>query len=232
MTQVDVALTDYALAAECAVFTYWLARTRAGASEFRLWFVLFFSSISLATVAGGTVHGFFADKSSVGHRILWPATLILIGLAALCGMRVAALMELTGAAARIVNRAALAGFVIYVAVVLWISSAFLVAIIGYFPAMVMLGVSSLTVYRREGEPGFLSGFLGICVTFIAAGVQQMKVDISPRYFNHNSLYHVLQGIGLFMIFVMACAICRNKRMSQAVRDIAERAIDPEPQVRT
>ena len=215
MTQVDVALTDYALAIECAVFTYWVARTRSGASEFRWWFVSFFASIALATVTGGTVHGFFADQASLGYHLLWPATLILIGVAALCGTRIGTMMEFTGAPARVINHSILAGFVIYVGVVLWISSAFLVAIIGYFPALIVLGISALMAYRREKVAAFLTGFFGICVTLIAAVVQQMRVDISARYFNHNALYHVLQGIGLYMIFVMARELCEPERTRQA-----------------
>ena len=61
MTQVDVALTDYALAVECAVLTLLVARMRTGASAFRWSFVLFFFSIALASATGGTVHGFFSD---------------------------------------------------------------------------------------------------------------------------------------------------------------------------
>jgi len=215
MTQVDVALTDYALAVECSIFAFWLARGRAATSEFRLWFVLFFSSIALATVAGGTVHGFFADQSSLGYHLLWPTTLILIGVAALCGTRIGTLMEFTGAPERIINRATLAVFVIYVVVVLWISSAFLVAIIGYFPAMVALGASALMAYRRGRNSAFLAGFLGICVTLLAAVVQQMQFDISARYFSHNALYHVLQGIGLFLVFVMARGLCEKQLLHRS-----------------
>lgn len=214
MTEVDVALTDYAVAIECAVFTCRLARTRYAASEVRWWFVLFFASVALATAAGGTVHGFFAEGGSPGHRVLWPTTLILIGIAAWSATRIGTMMEFAGTPERMINRAAMAGFVAYVVVVLWISSAFLVAIIGYFPALVVLGAAAMMAYRRDKQSAFLAGFLGIGIMVMAAVVQQMQIDISAKYFNHNALYHVLQGIGLYMVFVMARAMCGQQRVSE------------------
>jgi hypothetical protein len=86
MTQVGVCLTDYGLAAECAYFTYLIARLRPGASSIREAFMTFFSSISIAAAAGGTVHGFFLDMGSLGYRILWPFTLIVIGITSLSGV--------------------------------------------------------------------------------------------------------------------------------------------------
>ena len=182
--------------------------------EFRKWFALFFLSVALASIAGGTVHGFFLDSHSAGHRVLWPTTLILVGIAALCAIRISTLLEFTGSAVRIINLAALAGFAVYVVVVLWISRAFLVAIIGYFPALIVFGAAAIMAYRREKEPSFLSGFLGICIMVIASVVQQLQIDISQKYFTHNSLYHVLQGIGLFLVFVMARKTCGQERVSQ------------------
>jgi hypothetical protein len=37
----------------------------------------------------------------------------------------------------------------------------------------------------------------------AAAAQQAKIGIHPVYFDHNSLYHVLQAIALFMVFLVA-----------------------------
>ena len=45
-----------------------------------LLYAAFYLSIAIAAVAGGTVHGFFLDESSRGHSILWPFTLIGVGL--------------------------------------------------------------------------------------------------------------------------------------------------------
>lgn len=44
---------------------------------------------------------------------------------------------------------------------------------------------------------------------IAAAVQQVQIDISARYFNHNALYHVLQDMGLFLVFVTVQELCKQ-----------------------
>jgi uncharacterized membrane protein YgdD (TMEM256/DUF423 family) len=66
-----------------------------------------------------------------------------------------------------------------------------------------MGGGFLFAYRRRGRPPFLVGFLGICLMLFAAAAQQAKLGIHPRYFDHNALYHLLQAIALFMVFLAA-----------------------------
>jgi len=61
LTQPAVALTDYGLAIECAVFVLLLIRRDASDRTLRFWFVVFFAPIGGASLLGGTVHGFFPD---------------------------------------------------------------------------------------------------------------------------------------------------------------------------
>ena len=82
MTEPDVTLTDYALMILCVAFV----RNIAGQSFkmpilHKLWCV-FFGSVALASLMGGTVHGFFLDESSLGFQILWPITLLAVGVTA------------------------------------------------------------------------------------------------------------------------------------------------------
>src|ERR1700731_5507454 len=88
MTQPYVALTDYGLSLECIIFMFLLAPVRflQGA---RFWFFVFFSSLAAAALIGGTVHGFFEQPSFVGERILWPLTMICIGVTGLSGAQIA-----------------------------------------------------------------------------------------------------------------------------------------------
>ena len=64
MTEPAVTLTDYALAVECAVIVFVLARLDARDRKLFFWFVVFFASIGAASVFGGTVHGFFLPAAS------------------------------------------------------------------------------------------------------------------------------------------------------------------------
>ncbi len=38
---------------------------------------------------------------------------------------------------------------------------------------------------------------------LAAAAQQAKIGINPRFFDHNALYHLLQAVALFMVFLAA-----------------------------
>ena len=53
MTEPDVTLTDYLVATESALFTYLLARKGDQKHPLRIWFAVFFGSISVAGITGG-----------------------------------------------------------------------------------------------------------------------------------------------------------------------------------
>ena len=203
MTQMDVSLTDYGLAAECVCFAYLMARTRTRTSSLPAVFVLFFFSIAIAAAAGGTVHGFFLDESSLGYKILWPFTLIVMGITALSGVHIGTALQFSRSTAVYINRVALAVFLAYFLIVLFIRRDFLIAILDYLPVLIFIGVAFLLSHRRRKKLAFLIGFLGVCTMLFAAGAQQAKLGIDPRYFDHNALYHVLQAIALFMVFLAA-----------------------------
>ncbi|HEX7284972.1 MAG TPA: hypothetical protein VF532_02260 [Candidatus Angelobacter sp.] len=208
MTEPDVALTDYAIALECAVIAFWLLRTRKSGERLSLWFMVFFLATALAALAGGTVHGFFSAQGSLGYRVLWPLGLIMIGLAALAFTNVGTAIS-SGPIALAVSRAALVLFLLYCVFVLFFDERFVVAIVAYLPAVLFLGWVFLEQYRRTRRRAFAWGLAGIGVTLLAAAIQQARITIDPRYFNHNALYHTLQAAGLFMIFVTARDLSRR-----------------------
>jgi len=203
MTQITVSLTDYGLTAECAFFAYILARKPKADPSISPVFVLFFCGIALAAAAGGTVHGFFQNESSLGYRILWPFTLVVMGITALAGVHIGTALQFTRSVATYVNWAAIAVFAVYVLVVIFIRSDFLVAILDYLPSLIFIGVAFLFAHRRHRKSEFLIGFLGVCTMLLAAAAQQAKIGINPRFFDHNALYHLLQAVALFMVFLAA-----------------------------
>ena len=208
MTEPDVSLTDYAIALECAVFAYWLWRTRKSREPVSLWFMVFFLATAVAALAGGTVHGFFSAQGSPGHRMLWPLVLITIGLAVLAFANAGTAISFSRPTALAVARAAFALFLLYCVVVLFFNDRFVVAIVAYLPAVLFLGWVFLEQYLRTRRPAFAWGMAGIAITLLAAVVQQARIAIHPRYFNHNALYHTLQAAGLFMIFLTARDLSR------------------------
>lgn len=203
MTQVDVSLTDYGLAVECACFVYLIARLRSAATSLRRTFVAAFLSIAVAAAAGGTVHGFFLDENSLGYRVLWPFTLIVMGITGLSGVQIGTALQFSHRTRILINRIALVAFVSYVLIVVFVRRDFLIAILGYFPALIFIGGGFLLAYRRRKRVALLIGFLGICLMLFAAVAQRAKIGIDPRYFDHNALYHLLQAIALLMVFLAA-----------------------------
>jgi hypothetical protein len=208
MTEPAVTLTDYALAIECAAFVIALSRLDARDKALCFWFIVFFASAGAASLLGGTVHGFFLAASSPGRRILWPATLLVILVTSLAAWNIGATLHLDERKAVLVRRFAIAQLVLFSLVVLFVTSKFYVGVVAYFPSTLFLLFALVASYRRRPDRAIRWGIAGLALTLVAAVVQQVRVGIHPIYFNHNTLYHVIQGAALGMIFVAGRSISR------------------------
>jgi hypothetical protein len=198
--ELDVSLTDYGLTAECAYFTYVFATFHAGHPLAAVEWMWFFASIGLAAATGGTVHAFYAEKRSTGYRLLWPLTLILIGVTACSGTWIAARLLFSGEAFNRITAAAVAVLLLYTAVVLFVRQDYMIAVLNYLPALSLLGVALLIEGWRAGAHVPL-GAMGVALMFFAAAAHRAKLKFHSRYFDHNAVYHVLQAMALWMIFV-------------------------------
>ena len=87
--------------------------------------------------------------------------------------------------------------------ILFVSDAFWVAVVGYLPAAAFLFAAFLRAAVRERASWARLGAWGLAVSFVAAAVQQLRIAVHPVYFNHNALYHLVQAVALALIF-MAC----------------------------
>jgi hypothetical protein len=192
MTEPDVALTDYALAIECALFAY-LVRPREHA--------LFFGSAAVASFAGGTVHGFFLDARTSGSAVLWRLTLIAIGVTATSAWTIGARVLFPAPTARRITVAAAAAFAAYCVLTLFITQDFRTAVVFYLPAVVFLLVALSVAYARVRERAILVAVAGLGLMLIAAAVQQARITLHPMYFNHNALYHLIQAVALWLLFL-------------------------------
>jgi hypothetical protein len=199
MTEPDVTLTDYAIALECAVFAMFAWRWPTTDHRLRYWWTVFFASISVGSLIGGTVHGFFLDPSPTSDS-LWRATLLSLGVTAASMWMIGARLQSSGATAVWVARLAIVQLALYTAVVLFLYSGFVIAIATYVPATVFLLVVMILIQQRAPHRSVTLGISGLVLTFVAAAVQQMGIAVHPVYFNHNALYHLIQGIALFLIF--------------------------------
>jgi hypothetical protein len=194
----DVALTDLGLALESALLAAALRRG-GSAPALRRRFVLFFSALGLAAALGFLEHGLVADKSGAAEAVIWTATLLALGVAAAAGYAAAARMLVAPPAARRAEAAAALALLGYAWVVLLVDRRFRVAIAFYLPAAVLLAAGFGAALRRTGDRRLRAGLAGIGLTFAAAGVQQARLDLHPGL-DHNALYHLVQAVGLALLF--------------------------------
>ena len=211
----DVALTDYGLALECALFVGLLRRPSLQGGPLKSWFVVFFVSATMAPALGGTVHGFFNDESNPVYGVLWPATLIAVGGVPLAAWFIGAHVLKLGPSRRWIGAGATVFFVAYVGVVLWVSDTFLVAVVHYVPAAGFLAVALLIQYARARESWILTGVSGVVILFLGAGVQQSGITLHPVYMSANALYHVIQAVAFLLLFLYARRACLRAQPLQA-----------------
>lgn len=201
MTEMDVALSDYVIAVFCVGFAVTLMRTKAANPVMQTWLVVMFFGIASAAVLGGTVHGFFVDPQSTEHTILWPMTMIAIGVSTLGAWASGASLLLSSRGVRLISVMAGIGFVVYCAVVLFVSQAYLIAILNYVPSAIFLLAAFGWIAWKERVRPALYSCVGLMLTFVAAGIQQAGISIHPVYMTHNTLYHVVQLAGLLLFFM-------------------------------
>jgi hypothetical protein len=221
MTEPDVALTDYGLTLECGLFLALLWRAPIRRPELRPWLLTFFGSLAVASLLGGTVHGFFLDRQPA-EKWLWSATLLAIGVNALSIWALAAHLLLARHAAYWFTTAAAVLFVLYAAVVLFLKEQFWVAIVDYAPAGLFLLAALWWTYRQTGNRGAVLGVWAVGISLFAALVQQLRVALHPVYFNHNALYHVLQAFALFLGFLASWRLVEGAGDRMAVPVASER----------
>jgi hypothetical protein len=202
MAEPAVTLTDYGIAVLCAVLAHLLLSAAPG-SGFRGWFTTFFVATGAAALLGGTVHGFFPDESSTAHSFLWSATLLAIGVATLPAWAVGAKLLFVPRMARWIQTLAVAELVVYAFLVVFATSDFRLAIAMYLPASLFLLVALWIGWRRQRVPALRTAAVGLVLTLVAAAVQQLRVALHPVYFDHNTLYHVVQAVALVLLFVGA-----------------------------
>ena len=201
MTEPDVALTDYGLALECTAFAWLLYSGKDRSSGIHPWGVLFFAAAAMASLVGGTLHGFFLDETSLGYSIFSSLSLLAIGVTSLSGWVFGARLALTRDLTIWITRAAFLQLIVYTAVVLFVNDAFWVAIADYLPATLFLLVAFILVSRRYRSVRVSLGAWGLTLVFVGSVLQQFRIAIHPVYFNHNALYHVVQDVALALIFI-------------------------------
>jgi hypothetical protein len=195
-----VALTDLGLAAEGLVLATLAGRPRATDVVLQTWFVAFFAALALAAFFGFVAHGFVVHKMSLTHRVVWRMILLAIGTVSLSAWAIGARVIFSDRAARAVIALAALAFTVYAGLVLVHARSFVIAVIAYLPAALFLLAAFLLRQWSAPTPHLASGIAGLVLTLVAAVVQQLAIGLAPDWFNHNAIYHVIQALGLWLIY--------------------------------
>jgi hypothetical protein len=215
LSEPDVALTDFALAVECAVLGAWLNWGAAAGDALRKWWTLFFWALGGGALLGGISHGLVTDYESLPARALWSATLLAIGLVALACWAIGGLLLLSPRAARLLTIAAASLFAAYAAIVVFLSPLFVIAIAHYALAGAFLLTALVVIYRRRRKRHLLAGIVGLVLSYAAAAVQRSEIAMPALNLSHHALYHIIQAVALLPIFWAARVMTREAQCRRA-----------------
>lgn len=183
-------LTDCLLAALAAWFAWRLPQHSPSSNRPIRWWSLALGLTALSALVGGLYHG-LAPNFPAAAPTWWTLTLLLLAF-------VSAVMGLT----LVHELAAKPRWQLLVAVKLLCTAGailtvprFLVAIIDY--GVIMLAWAATALITRRAWSGWM--LAAVALSALGAWVQQRHWSLSPR-FNHNDLYHVVQGFAIFAFY--------------------------------
>ncbi len=187
-------LTDLLLAALSAWLAWRLHRQLSAGQEAALWWSRTLGLTALSALIGGTYHGFAPNFSPTVVTLWWIVTLLIINL--LSAVMALSLVHETVPAGR---QRPWIGLIAFKFVAFAGAAAahprFVVAIIDY--GLTMLAWTAATVLVRRSWRGWMLAGIGLSV--VAALVQQLRLAPS-LHFNHNDLYHVVQGLAILCFY--------------------------------
>ena len=186
---------------ETAVFAVLLWRQRPAKTARRV-AALIFACLCVSSVTGGSYHGFFpGGTEGSGGWAVWITTMLIIGVAASLAWVFFFLLLGRARGLRGVVVAVTAGFLVYAYVVVRIDYSFRVSAIASAAPVLALLVLMLVHSVRDGHRNATLASAAIVLMLAAAVLQQLRVGLHPVWFNHNALYHLLEGIGFAGLFV-------------------------------
>jgi hypothetical protein len=198
ITEPTTMLTDYALGGMALWFAWKLARQGRSSGErpVLLW-ALAFAALAAASLSGGTHHGFAAHLGQSLLAVTWKIALYSIGIVSLALSCAATVAAFRGGLRRALVGLAVLKFAVYAA---WVvqHDAFVYAILDYAPALLYVLVLQVWAWRRH-DPSGPWVVAGVLVSFAAAAVQQSGF-VLHQHFNHNDLYHVIQMVGVYLLY--------------------------------
>lgn len=196
----DVVFTDLGLALLAAFFA-WRLWTGRAAELPRLGAILM-AALASAAFWGAIFHAFFPRQTSTtaGYIAWMPVALSVVAAAAT--MVDLALRVIVPGLAPPRGRAIVAVYALgFAGVVFLVDESFTSIVLFYVPALVLFLLGAGLHAIRTRSRGWSSITLGLLISVGAALLQQARLAIHVEYFDHNAVYHVLQGIALGFLYL-------------------------------
>ncbi len=197
----DVVFTDLGL----AVLAAYLARrlwTASGQSELPRAGAILMGALASAALWGAIFHAFFPDETAtISGFIAWlpVAFSILVAAVTMLGL---GLRILVPRLAPRVRRSIVAIYAVaFAAVVLLVDESFASIVRFYMPALLLLVIAAAQQATRSRSVGWTLIASALFMSAGAALLQQAGVSIHPVYFDHNAVYHVIQGVALVFLYL-------------------------------
>ena len=88
----------------------------------------------------------------------------------------------------------------FAAVVLLVDESFGTIVRFYGPSLVLFLIAAAWQAMRSRSAGWTLIAASFPVSILAAVLQQARVSIHPEHFDHNAVYHVVQGVALVLLY--------------------------------
>ena len=162
-----------------------------------LWACSFFS-LSLGAFIGGSYYGFGPTLPNYITKVIWRLTLIFVGITGLflAGSAATFYINETGKFGLIIGSAIL---IIKYVLGLKRDDTFHHAIKFYVIMIILALIGFIPAFFSLGYTGALPIVIGLLVNLSAAGVQASGLTLH-KYFNHNDLFHVIQMLGMILMY--------------------------------
>jgi hypothetical protein len=203
MHEPATAITDLLLAIECGILALVAAGVRTRNHPLRGSTVLLFWALALAALLGFVTHAFIPNETSRLFAVVWRILLLSIAVAGSATWSAAGLLWPNLRLQRAAVQLAGISLMVFAALILlnvrhW-AEGYGIALLSYGPAMLFLLASFAVAARTQQRTRSIFGVLGVLLSFAAAVIQQSSWSVGPL--DHNALYHVIQAIGLVLIFI-------------------------------
>ncbi len=197
----DVVFTDLGL----AVLAAWLARhlwAASGRSTLPRAGAVLLGGLASAALWGAIFHAFFPDDTATpsGYAAWVPVVLSIVVAAG--AMLVLALRTLIPRLPPGVRVSLVATYATgFLAAALLGDQSFGTIVRFYLPSVILLLIGAGWQAIRGGSAGWALIALGLIISVAAALLQQAAVSIHPVYFDHNAIYHVVQGFAIVVLYL-------------------------------